>query len=131
MIDCKPKPGFVETPCSFSMRVLILASSCVAALYLQRAWQCSWQIFSAWSQEAAPTLTPSWETQRQAATYALAIPAPRGQITDRNGIPLAQNRVSNNLSVEASPVIWPLGSRLKNQEIKGRKIQEYSIGGDH
>src|SRR5271155_5517274 len=62
-----------------------------------------WRISSAWSQEAAqsnPTqLTPSWETQRQAATYALAIPAPRGQITDRNGVPLAQNRVSYDLSV--------------------------------
>ena len=55
------------------------------------------------SQEAdsgnAASLKPSWETQRQAATYALAIPAPRGQITDRNGVPLAQTRVSNNLSV--------------------------------
>jgi hypothetical protein len=38
-------------------------------------------------------------TQRQAATYSLTIPAPRGQITDRNGIPLAQNRVSYNLSI--------------------------------
>jgi penicillin-binding protein 2 len=44
-------------------------------------------------------VVPSWETQRQAATYSLAIPAPRGQITDRNGVPLAQNRVSYNLSV--------------------------------
>ncbi|HWY93051.1 MAG TPA: hypothetical protein VNY04_09120, partial [Chthoniobacterales bacterium] len=39
------------------------------------------------SDEATSTnptnLTPSWETQRRAATYALAIPAPRGQITDR------------------------------------------------
>src|SRR5437868_11656501 len=49
---------------------------------------------------ASPTnLIPSWETQRQAATYALAIPAPRGQITDRNGVALAQTRVSYNLSV--------------------------------
>src|SRR5271155_2154561 len=63
-----------------------------------------WRISSAWSQEAAqsnPTqLTPSWETQRQAATYALGIPAPRGQITDRNGVPLAQNRVGFNLAIE-------------------------------
>src|ERR1700737_4186265 len=44
-------------------------------------------------------VAPSWETQRQAATYSLTIPAPRGQITDRNGVPLAQSRVSNNLSV--------------------------------
>jgi penicillin-binding protein 2 len=62
-----------------------------------------WLGLCAWSQETASvntaTLTPSWETQREAATYALTIPAPRGQITDRNGVPLAQTRVSNNLSV--------------------------------
>jgi penicillin-binding protein 2 len=62
-----------------------------------------WWISSGWSQEAAPAnptrMTPSWETQRQAATYALSIPAPRGQITDRNGVPLAQTRVGYNLSV--------------------------------
>jgi penicillin-binding protein 2 len=65
-----------------------------------------WWISSVWSQESTPAnqanpthLTPTWETQRQAATYALNIPAPRGQITDRNGVPLAQTRVSYNLSV--------------------------------
>ena len=42
---------------------------------------------------------PSWETQRQAAAYVLAIPAPRGQIIDRNGDALALNRVSYNLSI--------------------------------
>jgi len=69
-------------------------------------WVCVVGLCIAWhaqSDEAnstSPTnLTPSWETQRQAATYALAIPAPRGQITDRNGIPLAQTRVSYNLSI--------------------------------
>src|SRR3712207_3690341 len=39
---------------------------------------------------------PTWETQKQARTYLLAIPAPRGQIMDRNGTPLAQTRVSYN-----------------------------------
>ena len=56
----------------------LIFGTCVAVL---------WRISSGWSQEAAPAnpthLTPSWETQRQAATYALAIPAPRGQITDQ------------------------------------------------
>ena len=33
---------------------------------------------------------PTWETQKQARTYLLRIPAPRGQITDRNGKPLAK-----------------------------------------
>ena len=72
----------------------LIFGTCVALL---------WWISSGWSQELAPAnpthMTPSWETQRQAAAYALAIPGPRGQITDRNGVPLAQTRVSHNLSV--------------------------------
>ena len=45
------------------------------------------------------TFQPTWETQKGARTYLLGIPAPRGQITDRNGAPLAQNRVSYNLGI--------------------------------
>jgi len=62
-------------------------------------------VSSARAQEVRPTpaespdIGPSWETQKQVAEYALSIPAPRGQITDRNGQPLAQNRVSHNLSI--------------------------------
>ncbi|WP_049975739.1 penicillin-binding protein 2 [Chthoniobacter flavus] len=44
-------------------------------------------------------LTPTWDTQKQARTYVLNIPAPRGQIVDRNGDPLAQTRVSYNLAI--------------------------------
>ncbi len=43
--------------------------------------------------------TPTWETQKGARTYVLGIPAPRGQIVDRNGSPLAQTRVSYNLAI--------------------------------
>jgi len=42
---------------------------------------------------------PTWETQKQARTYLLNIPAPRGQITDRHGKPLAQTRVAYNLGL--------------------------------
>lgn len=42
---------------------------------------------------------PTWETQKQARTYLLHVPAPRGQITDRNGAPLAQTRVAYNLGL--------------------------------
>jgi penicillin-binding protein 2 len=42
---------------------------------------------------------PTWDTQKQARTYVLNIPAPRGQIVDRNGTPLAQTRVSYNLAI--------------------------------
>ncbi len=46
------------------------------------------------------TIKPTFETQKQARTYVLDIPAPRGQITDRNGLPLAQNRLSYNLTID-------------------------------
>ena len=50
---------------------------------------------------------PTWETQKQARTFQLGIPAPRGQITDRNGYPFAQNRLSYNLALQfPSPLNW-------------------------
>ena len=66
--------------------------------------------FSMWAEEAektpAPTATPleeeikpTWETQKLARTYVLDIPAPRGQITDRNGEPLAQNKLGYSLTI--------------------------------
>jgi penicillin-binding protein 2 len=45
------------------------------------------------------TIVPTYETQKLARTYVLDIPAPRGQITDRNGAPLAQNKLSYNLAI--------------------------------
>ncbi|MBA2243169.1 MAG: hypothetical protein H0W04_09840, partial [Chthoniobacterales bacterium] len=44
------------------------------------------------------TIVPTYETQKLARAYVLDIPAPRGQIVDRNGVPLAQNRLSHNLA---------------------------------
>src|SRR5262249_55819645 len=45
------------------------------------------------------TIVPTFETQKLARTLILDVPAPRGQITDRNGAPLAQNRLSYNLVI--------------------------------
>src|SRR3954454_18530143 len=45
------------------------------------------------------TIVPTFETQKLARTFMLDVPAPRGQITDRNGAPLAQNRLSYALAV--------------------------------
>src|SRR5262245_55259642 len=45
------------------------------------------------------TIVPTFETQKLARTFMLDIPAPRGQVTDRNGVPLAQNRLSYNLVI--------------------------------
>ncbi len=44
------------------------------------------------------TIVPTYETQKLARAYVLDIPAPRGQIVDRNGFPLAQNKLSWNLA---------------------------------
>ena len=75
-------------------------------------------VSSARAQEVRPTpaespdIGPSWETQKQVAEFALSIPAPRGQITDRNGQPLAQNRVSHNLSI-----VFPTPLDFTDQQI--------------
>src|SRR2546430_12000590 len=45
------------------------------------------------------TIIPTFETQKLARTYILDVPAPRGQITHRNGAPLAQNRLRYNLAI--------------------------------
>jgi penicillin-binding protein 2 len=45
------------------------------------------------------SLSASILTQKEARTMRLSIPAPRGQIVDRNGISFAQNRVANYLAL--------------------------------
>ena len=45
------------------------------------------------------TIIPTFETQKLARTYILDVPAPRGQITDRNGESVAQNKLSYNLTI--------------------------------
>lgn len=59
------------------------------------------------------TFQPTWETQKGARTYLLGIPAPRGQITDRNGAPLAQTRVSYNLGIA-----FPTPLNFSDSELK-------------
>ncbi len=44
-------------------------------------------------------LKASWQTQKEARAMTLSVPAPRGQIVDRNGIPFAQNRAANYLAL--------------------------------
>jgi penicillin-binding protein 2 len=66
-------------------------------------------------------IVPTYETQKLARTYVLDIPAPRGEIVDRNGTPLAQNRVSYNLAIS-----FPTPLEFSDQQILGyahEKIQ--------
>ena len=57
-------------------------------------------------------VAPTWETQKQARTFLLSIPAPRGLITDRNGNPLAQSRVGYNVAIS-----FPTPLKLKDPEV--------------
>src|SRR5437764_11386981 len=85
----------------FSLTVLMLMT------FSARAQQLASPISPAvpgGSPDAAPApvdeeIVPTYETQKLARTYTLDIPAPRGQITDRNGVPLAQNRLAYNLVI--------------------------------
>ena len=59
------------------------------------------------------TIKPTWLTEKFARTYTLKIPAPRGQIVDRNGEPLAVTRVSQNLGVLfPSPLDYPVAKAV-------------------
>lgn len=49
-------------------------------------------------------ITPTWETQKQTQMIVMGIPAPRGQIVDRYGTPLAQNRIGYNLCISFPPL---------------------------
>lgn len=66
---------------------------------------------------AAPELTAGWETQKQARTFTLSVPAPRGQIVDRHGVPFAQTRAAQYLA---------LNFPFLGAEVTDAKILEYA-----
>ncbi|MBE2180377.1 MAG: penicillin-binding protein 2 [Chthoniobacterales bacterium] len=75
---------------------------------------------------------PTWETQKQARTYLLHIPAPRGQVTDRHGASLAQTRVAYNLGLSFPTPLELADSQVVNfarsqiltaERLLGRKLE--------
>ncbi len=75
------------------------------------------------SEESSDTgIVPSWQTRGGARTVDLMIPAPRGQIVDRDGRPLATNRVAYfpglkfpNLANSTDQQIGAYGLRALNE----------------
>ncbi|XHR28916.1 MAG: penicillin-binding transpeptidase domain-containing protein [Chthoniobacteraceae bacterium] len=60
------------------------------------------------AQDGDENIKPSWLTEKFARTYTLKIPAPRGQILDRNGEALAVTRVCQNLGISfPTPLDYP------------------------
>src|SRR5437868_5030012 len=80
-----------------SPRLIVIAALLPAFVFAQSLQPTAWPSPSPITDEE--TIVPTFETQKLARTYVLDIPAPRGQITDRTGLPLAQNKVSYNLAV--------------------------------
>lgn len=101
--------------CPSSSDPFPIASRRQTALAVSAALICS-AVVSLAQQVAAPVIDntgnvenpkPTWETQKKARTFVLGIPAPRGQITDRFGRPLAQTRLSYNLAISfPTPLDW-------------------------
>jgi len=97
-------PGVATTIALVNLpRAFRFCFACLIAAGAMFAYQCEAQ---SESPTPAPgitpfeeTIVPTFETQKLARTYILDIPAPRGQITDRNGVPLAQNRLSYSLTL--------------------------------
>ncbi|PYK38674.1 MAG: penicillin-binding protein 2 [Verrucomicrobia bacterium] len=77
---------------------------CLLAIFVAQAELAAQSLQSSATQTASPTaeeetIIPTFETQKLARTYVLDVPAPRGQITDRHGAPLAQNKLNYNLAI--------------------------------
>ena len=58
------------------------------------------------------TIEPTWDTRTDARTLYFNIPAPRGQITDRNGLPLAQSRLGYHLDLK-----FPTGDEMDDTHV--------------
>jgi len=76
-------------------------------------------------------IKPTWLTEKFARTYVLKIPAPRGQIVDRNGEPLAVTRVCQNLGIsfptpldysDAKAVAFAHEQIAKAEHLTGRSV---------
>lgn len=100
-------------PLSLPKLRLRRAVCCVLALAAFPAAACAQVVLKAQpvvEEKPRETLTPgapaakedlkaSWQTQIEARALTLSVPAPRGQIVDRHGVPFAQNRAANYLAL--------------------------------
>ncbi|HEY2573737.1 MAG TPA: penicillin-binding transpeptidase domain-containing protein [Verrucomicrobiaceae bacterium] len=68
-------------------------------------------------------LKAGWQTQTEARTFTLSVPAPRGQITDRHGVCLAQCRVVHYLALNF-PYFGENAPDSKILEYAAKKVSE-------
>ena len=82
-----------------SLWIIFSIQTTPASLFAQALVPSAVPAATATPQTDEESIVPTFETQKLARTYILDVPGPRGQITDRNGEPLAQNRLSYNLAI--------------------------------
>lgn len=70
-------------------------------------------------------LAPTWLTRKDARVYSLSVPAPRGQIVDRNGQPLAQSQAIPGIYLKLPPQ-----SGLSEESLRGW-LQKIADSGDN
>src|SRR4051812_36578561 len=101
------------------------AGFCLFGVFLRGGAAAEMPSPSPSAEESAPpeeeNIVPTFETQKLARTYILDIPAPRGEITDRSGAPLAQNRLSYSLVISYPTPLDFSDAQLLN--FTRRKIQ--------
>jgi len=76
--------------------ICVLQISAAACLFI--APSTSWSATASSNDRPIPT----WDTQRKSRVYDFKIPAPRGIITDREGVPLASSRVGWDICMSPS-----------------------------
>ena len=106
-MTCHPAP--IGVHCLFVLPMKSLLSSCALLLALTTVAPAEVR-----RTDIVEVPRPTWETQKQARTYLFRIPAPRGQITDRHGAPMAQNRVAYNLGLS-----FPTPLAMSDEEAVG------------
>ena len=106
--------GLIFPPLMLRTRLLPLFALTASALAQQASAPRVAAVKTGAPKGREAVFAPSWETQKLARTHILAIPAPRGQIVDRAGNPLAQTRVSYNLCLQ-----FPAPLTFSNAEVRG------------
>ena len=70
----------------------------------------------------------TWETRPNARAMTLKVPAPRGQIVDRHGVPLAVNRVAHYLALNFATLEDPSDEEILSYAEKRTQATNFALG---
>ena len=110
LMPMRPRVPMIGRPCGLAICLVVsllagpgrsttLAQQMASAVQAAEAVSSSPRVASMELRGVPETIEPTWETRPDDRTMYFEIPAPRGQITDRNGLPLAQSRLGYHLDM--------------------------------